>query len=202
MRAFNDKLFGAGTPTDAEIKAANERNADTNTITDADETNLATLTDNSMADALHRHSELSASDGTPDGSFSLDATGLATLLAASASLALKPSGNSETTKISVYRTTGGGSLGESGVMRAVADGVEIGTVDAGLSPTLYFITPNNDSGTAIVFKPRGTERLRITPAGHLIATTATYADNAAAVSGGLAVGTIYKTAAGELRIVV
>lgn len=30
----------------------------------------------------------------------------------------------------------------------------------------------------------------------------TYADNAAAVAGGLSVGDIYKTAAGELRIVV
>jgi len=40
---------------------------------------LVTLSDNSMADTLHRHSELSASDGTPDANFSLDATGNATL---------------------------------------------------------------------------------------------------------------------------
>lgn len=38
---------------------------------------LDTLTDNSVADLLHRHSELVASDGTPDPAFSIDATGLA-----------------------------------------------------------------------------------------------------------------------------
>jgi len=36
---------------------------------------LETLSDNSMADALHRHSELSASDGTPDAEVRLNATG-------------------------------------------------------------------------------------------------------------------------------
>ena len=36
---------------------------------------LDTLTDNSMADALHRHSELSASDGTPDQALVVDAVG-------------------------------------------------------------------------------------------------------------------------------
>ena len=39
--------------------------------------NLTSLTDNSMADALHRHSELSASDGTPDAVLVLDSTGKA-----------------------------------------------------------------------------------------------------------------------------
>lgn len=34
------------------------------------------------------------------------------------------------------------------------------------------------------------------------ATLSTFADNAAAVAGGLSVTTVYKTAAGELRIVV
>ena len=38
-------------------------------------TDFTTLTDNSMADALHRHSELSASDGTPDQALVVDATG-------------------------------------------------------------------------------------------------------------------------------
>jgi len=36
---------------------------------------LETLSDNSMADTLHRHSELSASDGTPDAEVRLNATG-------------------------------------------------------------------------------------------------------------------------------
>ena len=38
-------------------------------------TDFTTLTDNSMADALHRHSELSASDGTPDQAVVVDAIG-------------------------------------------------------------------------------------------------------------------------------
>ena len=38
-------------------------------------TDFTTLTDNSMANALHRHSELSASDGTPDQALIVDATG-------------------------------------------------------------------------------------------------------------------------------
>lgn len=37
---------------------------------------LDTLTDNSMADVLHRHSELSASDGTPDQAVFVDAAGM------------------------------------------------------------------------------------------------------------------------------
>ena len=36
---------------------------------------LDTLTDNSMADTLHRHSELSASDGTPDHALVVDTSG-------------------------------------------------------------------------------------------------------------------------------
>lgn len=40
--------------------------------------NLNTLRDDSMADALHRHSELSASDGTPDRVISLSASGAVT----------------------------------------------------------------------------------------------------------------------------
>lgn len=36
---------------------------------------LESLTDNSIADALHRHSELVASDGTPDPALSIDADG-------------------------------------------------------------------------------------------------------------------------------
>ncbi len=38
-------------------------------------TDFTTLTDNSIANALHRHSELVASDGSPDPAFSVDASG-------------------------------------------------------------------------------------------------------------------------------
>jgi len=43
--------------------------------TSATGTELNTLTDDSMADTLHRHSELSASDGSPNPSLSVDASG-------------------------------------------------------------------------------------------------------------------------------
>ena len=43
--------------------------------TSATGTELNSLTDNSMADTLHRHSELSASDGTPDQALKVDASG-------------------------------------------------------------------------------------------------------------------------------
>lgn len=42
---------------------------------DGNWTNIETLTDNSMADTLHRHSELSASDGDPDAVLAIDAAG-------------------------------------------------------------------------------------------------------------------------------
>ncbi len=45
------------------------------TLVIASAAELNTLIDNSMADALHRHSELSASDGTPDRALVVDAAG-------------------------------------------------------------------------------------------------------------------------------
>jgi len=43
--------------------------------TDVTGAELETLTDNSMGDALHRHSELSASDGDPDACVKVDSVG-------------------------------------------------------------------------------------------------------------------------------
>lgn len=47
----------------------------TGTVQGVTQAEFDTLTDNSMADSLHRHSELSASDGTPDPALAMDATG-------------------------------------------------------------------------------------------------------------------------------
>ncbi len=65
--------------------------------TGATGTELDTLTDNSMADALHRHSELSASDGTPDASFALNDDGQVTMTtsAGSTNLLLLDSRNAD-----------------------------------------------------------------------------------------------------------
>ncbi len=45
-------------------------------VTIADVADYTTLIDNSMADTKHRHSELSASDGTPDASWKADTAGV------------------------------------------------------------------------------------------------------------------------------
>ena len=63
---------GVATATQITKLDGIEASADVNNISDA---NAATLTDDSMADALHRHSELSASDGTPNPALSVDASG-------------------------------------------------------------------------------------------------------------------------------
>ncbi len=57
--------------SDASLKKVNV--SILNTVTAA---NFAMVFDNSMSDTLHRHSELSASDGTPDAKIQVDATGL------------------------------------------------------------------------------------------------------------------------------
>ena len=52
-----------------------DHNINSHSDTDATGAELDTLTDDSIADALHRHSELVASDGSPDPAVSVDATG-------------------------------------------------------------------------------------------------------------------------------
>ena len=65
-----DSLWGAGKTRLDSLYIGNW----TTRIT-ATAANLNTLIDDSMADALHRHSELSASDGTPNPALSVDASG-------------------------------------------------------------------------------------------------------------------------------
>ncbi len=61
-----NRIFNLGTPT-GNYDAATKKYVDD--LTDP------ALLDNSMADTLHRHSELSASDGTPDQALVIDAEG-------------------------------------------------------------------------------------------------------------------------------
>jgi hypothetical protein len=61
----------------------------------------ATLTNDSMADALHRHSELSASDGTPNPALSVDASGNVGIGTTSPSLG-KLQVNGSVSGISIY----------------------------------------------------------------------------------------------------
>lgn len=60
-------------------QTTDDHHAETHTIVSHDTTatgaELTSLTDNSIANTLHRHSELVASDGAPDPALSVDATG-------------------------------------------------------------------------------------------------------------------------------
>ena len=64
---------------DTTGQTTDDHHAQTHTIvshdTDTTGAELTSLADNSMVDTLHRHSELSASDGTPDRALIVDATG-------------------------------------------------------------------------------------------------------------------------------
>ena len=59
----------------ADDHHAQSHNIASHSDTTATGTELNTLTDNSIANALHRHSELVASDGSPDPALSVDADG-------------------------------------------------------------------------------------------------------------------------------
>ena len=50
------------------------------------------------------------------------------------------------------------------------------------------------------FYTNGVQRIQVTAAGAVIARLPTHADEAAAVTAGLATGTLYRTATGEVRI--
>ena len=68
------------------------------------------LLDDSMADALHRHSELSASDGTPDRAVVVDATGKVGINEVTPSERLHVDGNIHCTDFII--TEGGGEFGK------------------------------------------------------------------------------------------
>ena len=74
-------IDGLGLSHDSLVDvSANDHHAELHSIASHNDTSatgaqLDTLTDNSIADALHRHSELVASDGSPDPAVSVDAAG-------------------------------------------------------------------------------------------------------------------------------
>ena len=72
--------------SDTTGRTVNDHHTESHTVashsdTTGTGTELNTLTDNSIADTLHRHSELVASDGAPDPALSVDATGNCTAAA-------------------------------------------------------------------------------------------------------------------------
>jgi len=83
-----------GTPTD-NLDIANKAYVDSKT---------SDLRDDSMADALHRHSELSASDGTPNPALSVDAAGYVGI-----------GTSSPATSLDVFSATGAVALRSTGI---------------------------------------------------------------------------------------
>ena len=75
---FQGDMVVDGTVDGVDIAARDHAESHTvasHSDTTATGAELDTLTDNSMADTLHRHSELSANDGTPDRALVVDASG-------------------------------------------------------------------------------------------------------------------------------
>ena len=75
----DDNVF-SGDHADLSNVTSDQHHSESHTIashsdTSATGSELNTLTDNSIANALHRHSELVASDGTPDPALSVDSDG-------------------------------------------------------------------------------------------------------------------------------
>lgn len=71
--------------------------------------------------------------------------------------------------------------------------LSVTTISTANGTTDLTLTTGNTSGPAIVVGAGGTL---------IINNVSTYANNSAAVSGGLSAGNIYKTSNGEIRIVV
>ena len=75
---LSGNIIVGGTVDGVDIAArdhAESHNVASHSDTTATGTELNTLTDNSIANTLHRHSELVASDGSPDPALSVDAAG-------------------------------------------------------------------------------------------------------------------------------
>lgn len=115
--------------------SADDHHAETHTIVSHDTTGtgaeLDTLTDNSMADTLHRHSELSASDGSPDAVLGLDVAGNAIInnsIAFGSRLA-------DTTPVNLFMISGAndlaigsGVIGNTVITTGTSFGVSVGGV--------------------------------------------------------------------------
>lgn len=128
---------------------------------------LETLTDDSMADALHRHSELSASDGSPNPAVSVDASGNVGIST------VAPQGNLQVgLRVQALPATYPGNIivaGTAGSTLASDGGIEFPVADDGYS---YKIQGLASGGSNLAFGNRTAsatwvERMRLDPAGNV-----------------------------------
>ncbi|KKN32948.1 hypothetical protein LCGC14_0808570, partial [marine sediment metagenome] len=150
--AANDFLVASGSGTYVKKTLAETLAILTHTVashsdTSATGSELNTLTNNSMADTLHRHSELSASDGSPDAVLSLNSGGNALFLKVDPVFTLQNANATgfeyfefgKTVASSFVRSgyVGEGSSGNENIYLAadIADVILIAAGDIILSPT-------------------------------------------------------------------
>ncbi|KKN28682.1 hypothetical protein LCGC14_0851940 [marine sediment metagenome] len=193
---INGNIIVTGTVDGVDIAARDH--AESHTVASHNDTTgtgpeLNTLTDNSMADALHRHSELSASDGTPDRALIVDAAGKVgigtttlnqqfTIKGTNAQISIEES-NTEFVRIGVEATTGDMTIGWY-----LVDDLHLGVFG---SPTDVTVSSKMmiEGSTGNVGIGRTNPKSRLAVFG-----LPTYANNAAATTGGLLDGDFYKTA--------
>ena len=119
--------------------------------------NLTSLTDNSIVNSLHRHSELVASDGTPDPALSVDATGQVGIGTATPGAALDVTGDITINNVASYRAR-----------------------DTGGTPrSVFYMDANNDSffqaksGQAVIIGVTGTPWMRVATGGISVGNAST-----------------------------
>ena len=141
------------------------------TIADHDTTatgaNLTTLTNDSMADTLHRHSELSASDGSPNPAVQIDAYGGMSLIGASPTINTGTTDGSDNKRMQI---AGGGSTSITRGAYFNLNGNEYAT-----DPGWVKIGAGNISGAngSIVFQTLGADNMTILRGGNVMIGTGT-----------------------------
>jgi len=170
-------------------------------------TTYTSLVNDSMADALHRHSELSASDGTPNPALSVDATGQVGI---GTTTPIVTSGLQIRNRTAVQGVVGTQSLfgnnvyydeathwylieaGGGSAVRMVDGNIQFHTIVSGAAGA-DISTEMDTTGRKMTILNNGNVGINKTAPGSKLAVVGLtdYANNAAAVTGGLTAGDFY-----------